>query len=113
MAGLVYAGPWLTMVGARALARRTKRLPTLIAARRLADNPKAGFRSVSGLILALFVTTVAVGVIGTINAQRNTTINAAETQNLVQNFDHASIILRRRSRRDAVACVKKQLFHYL
>jgi hypothetical protein len=86
MAGLVYAGPWLTMVGARALARRTKRLPTLIAARRLADNPKAGFRSVSGLILALFVTTVAIGVMGTINAKRNTTINPAETQNLVQNF---------------------------
>ncbi|MFI6063799.1 FtsX-like permease family protein [Micromonospora sp. NPDC051227] len=66
MAGLVVAGPWLTMVGARVLARYASRPATLIAARRLADNPKAGFRAISGIMLALFVTTVAVGVISTI-----------------------------------------------
>ncbi|MGW0214255.1 FtsX-like permease family protein [Micromonospora chokoriensis] len=66
MAGLVFAGPWLTMVGARVLARYANRPATLIAARRLADNPKAGFRAVSGIMLALFVTSVAVGVITTI-----------------------------------------------
>jgi FtsX-like permease family len=66
MAGLVVAGPWLTMVGSRVLARRSKRPATLIAARRLADDPKAAFRAISGLTLALFVTTVAVGVITTI-----------------------------------------------
>jgi hypothetical protein len=66
MAGLVIAGPWLTMVAARLMARRASRPATLIAARRLADNPRAGFRAVSGLVLALFVTTVAVGVITTV-----------------------------------------------
>ncbi len=70
MAGLVIAGPWLTMVGARLLARRSSRPATLIAARRLADNPSAAFRAVSGLVLALFVTTVATGVITTIVANR-------------------------------------------
>ena len=65
MAGLVIAGPWLTMAAARLMARRARRPATLIAARRLADNPRAGFRAVSGLVLALFVTTVAVGVITT------------------------------------------------
>ncbi len=70
MGGLVIAGPWLTMVGARALAVRSSRPATLIAARRLADNPKAGFRAISGLVLALFVTSVAVGVIATIAANR-------------------------------------------
>ncbi|MFD7829927.1 FtsX-like permease family protein [Kitasatospora sp. NPDC059803] len=70
MLGLVIAGPWLTMVAARAVARRTSRPATLIAVRRLADDPKAGFRAVSGLILALFVTTSTVCVIGTINANR-------------------------------------------
>ena len=70
MAGLVIAGPWLTMVAARVMARRTHRPAALIAARRLADNPRAGFRAVSGLILALFVTSVAVGVITTIVADR-------------------------------------------
>jgi hypothetical protein len=70
MAGLVIAGPWLTMVGARVMARRARRPDTLIAARRLADDPRAGFRAVSGLVLALFVTAVAVGVITTIVAHR-------------------------------------------
>ncbi|MEU7847784.1 FtsX-like permease family protein [Micromonospora parva] len=66
MAGLILAGPWLTMVGARIMARYANRPATLIAARRLADNPKAGFRAISGIMLALFVTSVAVGVITTI-----------------------------------------------
>ncbi|GAA4562828.1 ABC transporter permease [Micromonospora coerulea] len=70
MAGLVLAGPWLTMVGARVMARYASRPASLIAARRLADNPKAGFRAISGIMLALFVTSVAVGVITTIVANR-------------------------------------------
>ncbi|NYH41277.1 hypothetical protein HNR22_001004 [Micromonospora jinlongensis] len=70
MAGLILAGPWLTMVGARVMARYASRPATLIAARRLADNPKAGFRAISGIMLALFVTSVAVGVITTIVANR-------------------------------------------
>ena len=84
MAGLVIAGPWLTMVGARLVARRTSRAATLIAARRLADNPKAGFRAVSGLILALFVTTVAVGVMTTINDHRGTRVTGPMANNLRQ-----------------------------
>ena len=70
MVGLVVAGPWLTMVGARGLARRAGHPAGLLAARRLADHPQAGFRAVSGLMLALFVTSVAVGVITTIVAYR-------------------------------------------
>jgi len=38
----------------------------LIAGRRLSDNPRAAFRAISGLILALFVTGTAVGVITTL-----------------------------------------------
>ena len=69
MVGLVTAGPWLTMAGARLMTRRTSRPSALIAARRLADNPKAGFRAVSGLVLALFITTVAVALITTQNTK--------------------------------------------
>ena len=58
--GLIIAGPWLTMAAARIMARRTSRPSALIAARRLADDPRAAFRAVSGLVLALFITTVAV-----------------------------------------------------
>ncbi|TAM85891.1 MAG: ABC transporter permease, partial [Jatrophihabitans sp.] len=63
MAGLVFAGPWLTMVCARGLAGRARRPAALLAARRLADDPRAGFRAVSGLVLGLFVATVAIGII--------------------------------------------------
>ncbi|RKR91471.1 FtsX-like permease family protein [Micromonospora pisi] len=70
MVGLVVAGPWLTMLGSRVMAGRATRPATLIAGRRLADNPQAGFRAVSGLMLALFVTSVATGVITTIVAER-------------------------------------------
>jgi hypothetical protein len=70
MAGLVVAGPWLTMAGARLVARHARRPAPLIAARRLADDPRAGFRAVSGVVLALFVTTVAVGVIDALAADR-------------------------------------------
>jgi FtsX-like permease family protein len=65
IAGLVIAGPWLTMAAARIMARRTSRPSTLIAARRLADDPRAAFRAVSGLVLALLITTAAVVAIAT------------------------------------------------
>jgi hypothetical protein len=71
LAGLVTAGPWLTMAGARAMARRARRPAALIAARRLADDPRAGFRAISGLVLALFVSTVALAVITSIAANRS------------------------------------------
>lgn len=68
MIGLVVAGPWLTMRGSRLLARRAGRPAGLIAARRLGDNPQAAFRAVSGVVLAVFVGTVTVGIITTIVA---------------------------------------------
>jgi FtsX-like permease family protein len=80
IAGLFIAGPWLTMTAARGMARWTSHPSTLIAARRLADDPRAAFRAVSGLILALFITTVAVVAITTQNAKNLTRwASAAET----------------------------------
>ena len=65
MIGLILAGPWLTMAGARVMARRASRPGTLIAARRLADDPRAAFRAVSGVVLALFIFTVAAPLLAT------------------------------------------------
>jgi hypothetical protein len=70
MAGLVFAGPWVTMIASRVLARRTRRPAGLIAGRRLSDDPRAGFRAVSGLVLALFVATVAIAIMTTITDNR-------------------------------------------
>jgi hypothetical protein len=86
MVGLVTAGPWLTLAGARLMARRTSRPGTLIAARRLADNPKAGFRAVSGLVLALFITTVAVALITTQNAKSAAPLDGPAASILVDQF---------------------------
>ena len=61
MVGLVVGGPWLTMQAARLVARYARGASALLAARRLADDPRAAFRSVSGLVLALFVGTAIAG----------------------------------------------------
>ena len=66
MVGLVLAGPWLTTAGSRLMANRASRPATLIAGRRLLDNPRAAFRFISGLVLALFVTSAAIGALSSI-----------------------------------------------
>ncbi|MFI7643054.1 FtsX-like permease family protein [Nonomuraea sp. NPDC049400] len=71
MAGLVLAGPWLTMLAARLTARLTRGAATLLAAQRLAADPKTAFRSVSGLVLAVFIgTTIAALVPAVVTGQR-------------------------------------------
>ncbi len=88
--GLFIAGPWLTMAAARAMARWTSRPGTLIAACRLADDPRAAFRAVSGLVLALFITTVAVVAITTQNAKDLTRWGSAAEANVLTNQVSAS-----------------------
>src|SRR4029077_7418895 len=81
--GLIIAGPWLTMAMARVMARRTSRPGALIATRRLADDPRAAFRAVSGLVLALFITTVAVVAITTQDAKDLTQFGSAAEANVL------------------------------
>ncbi len=68
MAGLVLGGSWLTMQVARGLARISRGASALLAARRLADNPKNAFRAVSGLVLAVFVGSLLASIVPVINA---------------------------------------------
>jgi len=63
MIGLVSAGPWITAQSAGLLLRFAVGASPLLAARRLADNPNLAFRSVSGLILAVFLGTVVAGIL--------------------------------------------------
>jgi hypothetical protein len=83
MVGLLVAGPWLTMVGSRFVARRANRPAALLAGRRLSDNPRAAFRSVSGLIVALFITTTAWGVSTTIVAYHDASTGGAAGRRLI------------------------------
>jgi hypothetical protein len=81
--GLVIAGPWLTMVAARVMARLANRPATLIAARRLADDPRAAFRAVSGLVLALLITTAAVVAIATQDSVNQTRFGSGAVVNML------------------------------
>ena len=83
LVGLFTAGPWLTMAAAAAMARWTSRPATLLAARRIGDDPKAAFRAVSGLVLALFITTVAVVAISTQDAKEPTRFGTVAASNLM------------------------------
>jgi hypothetical protein len=66
--GLVMGGPWLTAQAARLFGRLMSGSSSLLAARRLADNPKAAFRSVSGLVLAVFLGTIVAGLLPAIDS---------------------------------------------
>jgi hypothetical protein len=84
--GLVVAGPWLTTQAARLLARSVKGAAALLAARRLADNPKAAFRTVRGLVLAVFLGTVVAGLLPAVNSTTATPSANALSNVLLDGF---------------------------
>jgi hypothetical protein len=76
MLGLVLAGSWLTMQAARLLAKVARGASSLLAARRLADNPKGSFRIVSGLVLAVFVGTAVAVLVPAVKAAQSPGVDA-------------------------------------
>jgi hypothetical protein len=61
--GFVTIGPWLCMLAGRGLARVSRRVPGLIAARRIASDPSATFRAVSVVVLAAFAVTCSASLV--------------------------------------------------
>ena len=86
MVGLVLAGPWFTTAGSRLMAKRASRPAALIAGRRLLDNPKAAFRFISGLVLALFVTSAAIGALSSVLASSSSGGGSAGKDTLADLF---------------------------
>jgi hypothetical protein len=84
--GLVFAGPWFTTAGARLMANRASRPSTLIAGRRLLDNPKAAFRFISGLVIALFVGSAMIGALSSITADSSSGGGSAGKDTLADPF---------------------------
>ena len=82
MIGIVIAGPWLTVAAARWCARVFNGASPLLATRRLADNPKAAFRAVRGLVLAVFLGTI-VGVLVPAVETFSATANASALNNVL------------------------------
>ncbi len=83
MIGLVIAGPWLTTALARWCGRALGGDASgLLASRRLADDPKAAFRAVRGLVLAVFLGTI-VGTLVPLLDSIIATHNAAALDNVL------------------------------
>ena len=72
MIGLVIAGPWLTARAAALFGRTARGSSGLLASRRLADNPRGAFRSVTGLVLAVFLGTMIGTLVPAIDAIQQT-----------------------------------------
>ena len=89
--GLVVAGPWLTAQAARLFGRFMTGASSLLAARRLADNPMAAFRSVRGLVLAVFLGTVVAGLLPAIESITATPSAKALSNVLLDGFTSAPV----------------------
>ena len=72
MIGLVIAGPWLTAQAAKVFGRTARGSSGLLASRRLSDNPRGAFRSVTGLVLAVFLGTMIGTLVPAIDAIQQT-----------------------------------------
>lgn len=59
--GLLTSGPWFVWAISTMLAERVRSAPSVIAANRIRRSPAAVFRSVSGLVLAVFVASMFAG----------------------------------------------------
>jgi hypothetical protein len=69
--GIVAVGPWLTVLAARTIGRTGRRASALLAGRRLEADPAGGFRTVSGLVIAVFIASVFSGMTPAILAEAN------------------------------------------
>jgi hypothetical protein len=83
MIGLIIAGPWLTWAAAWIVGLFARGTSTLLAARRLTDNPKVASRAVTGLVLAVFLGTMVGALMPALNSFDNTPNSAALANVLV------------------------------
>jgi hypothetical protein len=86
MPGLVIGGPWLTAALARLCGRVLNGASPLLATRRLADDPRAAFRAVRGLVLAVFLGTVVGVLVPTLESLAATPSSGALSDVLLETF---------------------------
>lgn len=84
--GIALAGPWLTWLVGEALRRGPGGAATLLAARRLTDDPGGSFRSIAGVVMAVFVASAFFTFVAFARVQ------ARPTESLVRN-DHVVVAL--------------------
>ena len=91
LVGLVMGGPWLTMIAARILSKTSRSASSLLAARRLANDPKVAFRAVSGLVLAAFLGTALAALLPAINSTTATPSATALNNVLLVGFTPSAL----------------------
>ncbi|MBP2474363.1 hypothetical protein JOF53_003235 [Crossiella equi] len=62
-------GPWMTAVVGRVFTKVWRRPSTLLAGRRLRDDPKAAYRAASGVVLAVFAGCLALTVLPSLESK--------------------------------------------
>jgi len=77
MIGTMIAGPWLTTVATKIFHRYARGGSSLLAAGRLSDNPRAAYRAVSGIVLAVLVGTTLAAIVPAAIAAQSTTADAS------------------------------------
>lgn len=66
---LIFAGPLVTSLIGRIFVSRWRSPSTLLAGRRLRDDPKAAFRASAGVVLAVFAGSMALAMFPSVDAQ--------------------------------------------
>jgi hypothetical protein len=77
MIGMMIAGPWLTTVATKIFHRYARGGSSLLAAGRLSDNPRAAYRAVSGIVLAVLIGTTLAAIVPAAIAAQSTTADAS------------------------------------
>jgi hypothetical protein len=66
--GVIFAGSYLTRLLASVVRRLSRSAPSLVAAGRLGRHPRATFRSVAGLVVAVFIVSMFAGMSSVVDA---------------------------------------------
>lgn len=91
--GVVVAGPWITKITARVVRSFAGNAATVVAAGRLERHPRATFRSVAGLVVAVFIVSVFAGGASAIMgvAQANEEVGALRLDTLYADVDPGAL----------------------
>ena len=88
--GVSLIGPWLAWLLGAVLAGTARRASTLLAGRRITDDPKAAYRTVSGIVLGGLVAGFLFGVMPTVDTA---TGGSAADQLLLEDLRRASVLV--------------------
>jgi hypothetical protein len=82
--GVAYAGPWVTLVVGSAITRLARGPIGLLAGRRLVDDPRASFRAIGGVVMAVFVGSAYLSIASTTSSLVSSTLQLAVSRDVLE-----------------------------